>query len=184
MSQRPPWEVGPPDLGDDLAKIRQQWGAVGDILADPTLFALRDASVSAWSCGEQAGHIVLTAGSIARAIAGNLAEPDRHSDGAPADFTGQVFEAGRLPRGWATAPPQLDATGRPAEDLRRVLPEVVAAWESIDRRRDEVRACAARAHHFAFGWLTSAEWVRMCAIHTAHHLAIVRDIRGQTGGSP
>ena len=43
---------------------------------------------------------------------------------------------------------------------------------------DEIVACPARFAHFALGYMTSSEWVRFCALHSAHHLAVVRDITG------
>jgi hypothetical protein len=182
MTTTPAWWIDPRDLHVDLAKIEQQWSVVREILDDPEPYALRDAQVSGWSCGEQAGHIVLVALAMARTIEANLAEPDRHVDGAWTEFTGRILEAGRFPRGRAESPPQLAPAGHSREDFVALLEATAAAWARIRARADEVAACPARARHFTLGYLTSAEWVRMCAVHTAHHLAIVRDIRGEGGG--
>jgi hypothetical protein len=151
---------------------------VHEILADATLYEMRAPSVSLWSCGEQAGHILLVAEAMAGSIEGNLAEPERDRAGAWTDVTLRVLQRGAFPRGRAKAPSRLDAAGRPREDFDALSRSVVDRWAAIAGRREEVRTCPGRASHFAFGWLTSAEWVRACAIHTAHHLAIVRDIRG------
>jgi hypothetical protein len=178
VSDSPPWDVGPWELRADLEKVQQQWTPVHEILGDAKLHELRAADVSAWSCGEQAGHILLVAQAMARAIEGNLDDPDRDRDGEWTEYTRPVFESGGFPRGRATAPLALDPGGRTRDDFIEMLPRVVSAWDAITARVEEVRACPARARHFVFGYLTSAEWVRICAIHTAHHLAIVRDVRG------
>jgi hypothetical protein len=177
----PPWQVDAWDLSADLEKIRQQWTPLREILGDGALYALRLPAVSGWSCGEQAGHIVLVAQAMAGAIEGNLADPERDRDGEWAEFTPRVLESGSFPRGRAKAPTRLDPSPHGQDDFVALLPTVVDAWESIAAREEQLRACPARARHFAFGYLTSAEWVRMGAIHTAHHLTIVRDIRGETG---
>jgi hypothetical protein len=176
-SPTPPWKVDPWDLRADLDKIRQQWPAAHEILSDAALSALRAPAVSEWTCGEQAGHILLAGQATAQRIEGNLADPQRDRDGASADFTRRVLEAGGFPRGRAKAPAGVDPVTRQLEDLVALLPSVVASWEAIAAREEELASCPARARHFAFGYLTSAEWVRMCAVHTAHHLAIVRDMR-------
>ena len=177
MSTTPAWQVDPWDLRADLDKIRQQWTPVGEIVRDRALYEMRTAAVSGWSCGEQAGHVLLVAQAMASSIEGNLAEPGRDQDGARADFTLRVLESGGFPRGRAQSPTRLIPTGRSQEDFAALLPTVVDAWAAIAARGEELRGCPARARHFVFGYLTSLEWVRMCAIHTAHHLAIVRDIR-------
>jgi hypothetical protein len=178
MIDTPPWEVGSWDLGADLEKIEQQWTAVHEILTDEALFALRATDVSAWSCGEQAGHILLVARATGRTIEQNLAEPERGRDGAITPAVARMLEAGAFPRGRARAPDGVDPSGRGRESFVALLPEVMSVWEGIAGREEEVRSCPARAHHFALGHLTGAEWVRFGAVHGAHHLAIVRDIRG------
>jgi hypothetical protein len=173
----PPWQVGPWDLRPDLDKVREQWIPVREILRDPALYDLRMPSVSAWSCGEQAGHILLAARLMAVTIADNLSDPARDRDGEQAPFTRSVLRAGSFARGAARAPQVLEPEGRRRDDDLELFPTVVDAWEGIAAREQEMRACAARGRHLVFGYLTSSEWVRMCAVHTAHHLAIVRDIR-------
>jgi len=177
VSETPPWRVDAWDLSGDLAKIEQQWTPVHEILADTALYELRAPSVSEWSCGEHAGHILLAARSMASSIEGNLAEPERDRDGAQADFTKQLFEAGTFPRGRAQAPERLIPLGHDRAEFEAMLPTVADAWQAIASRAAELATCSARTPHFVFGYLTCPEWVRMCAVHTAHHLAIVRDMR-------
>jgi hypothetical protein len=177
VSTTPPWEVDAWDLRADLEKIGQQWTPLGEILGDRALYDLRAPAVSEWSCGEQAGHVLLVAQAMARAVEGNLADPVRDENGAQEHFTLRVLEAGGFTRGRARSPTRLTPSGRTQDDFATLLPSVAGAWEAVAAREEELRRCPARARHFVFGYLTSSEWVRMCAIHTAHHLAIVRDIR-------
>lgn len=57
------------------------------------------------------------------------------------------------------------------------LPITYASWRSVRPASDILSLCPARFAHFALGFMTSREWVRFCALHTAYHLAVVRDIR-------
>jgi hypothetical protein len=178
MSTLPPWKVDAWDLADDLLKIRQQWDPVRRILEDASLSDVIAPSVSAWSCGEQACHIVLAARAIAGAIERNLEEPNINMDGQWTRPTRSVLEGGIIPRGTARAPAVLDPVGHSREELLGHLPAAVAAWESLAGRAGDLPAISARAPHFALGYLNSVQWVRMCAVHTAHHLEIARDILG------
>lgn len=178
MTGSPPWLTDEWDLSGDIAKIGQQWPTLRRILEDATLFDRRDSEVSGWSCGQHAGHSLLVAAVIAERIEGNLGDPDRNSGEQPHELAHHVFTKGGFRRGVATAPPEALPEGRSREDYLSMLPEVVAAWEAIETRADELPGCAARARHFTLGHLTSTEWVRMCAVHTAHHLRLVLDIAG------
>lgn len=177
MTQSPVWLLDPWDLAADFAKIEQQWSAVHEILDDPELFELRNESVSGWSCGEQAGHIAMVTHWVATGIDENLATPDRDSDGEWTEHAEPVLEGGGFPRGVVTAPPQVDTLGKPREPFLPILADAEGRWTRIAERAETLGACPARFHHFALGYLTSTEWVRFCALHTAHHLAVVRDIR-------
>ncbi len=172
----PAWQVDW-TLAAGFAKIEQQFGAIREILDDPDLYNLRDAAVSGWRCGEQAGHLAMVTRWIAMGIEANLADPTRDSDGKLGDVTAPVLQAGAFPRGAATAPPEVDPTRRPRDDILPILPAAVSAWQSLRAKTADLSDCPARFPHFALGYLTIAEWVVFCAIHTAHHLEIVRDIR-------
>ena len=177
MPATPVWRVGEWSLTASLDKIEQQWGPVRELLEDERLFAMRDGSVSGWSCGEHAGHIALVTKGTARFIVDNLNEPQRNIDGEWTEHAAPVLEGGDFPRGGAKAPPQVDPVGRGRDDLLRVLGDATHAWQGLRSQEQQLKLCPARAPHFGLGYLTSSEWVRFCAIHTAHHLAIVRDIR-------
>jgi len=182
MSPSAPWHVDEWELLSDLAKIEQQWASIRENLADPALFDRSDPDVSEWSCGQQAGHAVMVAQTIADRIEGNLADPDRNRDERPPDVALRVLSAGRFTRGSAEAPPEVRPESLAREDFLTLLETAVESWSRIGARAEELPACAARYPHFRLGFLTSTEWVRMCAIHTGHHLALVRDIAGGAPG--
>lgn len=177
MSPSAPWQIDEWDLLADLAKIEQQWASIRGILGDPALFDRSDSKVSAWSCGQQAGHSVMVAQTIADLIEGNLAEPDRNRDETPPDVAHRVLSGG-LTRGSAQAPPEVRPESLARDDFLPLLDVAVESWRRIQERAAELPTCAARYPHFRLGYLSSTEWVRLCAIHTGHHLALVRDIAG------
>ena len=177
MLDSPVWEMEPWSLEADLAKIGQQWGYLRGILEDAAHYELRDPDISGWSCGEHAGHIAMVTLRIAAGIEQNLLEPQRDADGKWAEPTAAVLEAGDFPRGAAKSPAHVDPAGRPRSDFLPLLPEAERAWAAVSQKSLELPECPARFPHFILGYLTSPEWVRFCALHTAHHLAVVRDIR-------
>lgn len=134
--------------------------------------------MSGWSCGEQAGHLALVTNRIALGIEANLAEPQRDTDGQWSEYTEGVLREGDFPRGVAQAPPRADLSGRPKEDFLPPLDDAERRWDTLQARAEEIVACPARFEHFALGYMTSSEWVRFCALHSAHHLAVARDIAG------
>lgn len=176
IEQTPAWSVGPWDLEQDLAKIAQQWEPVRTLLADPELYALRADDVSGWSCGEQAGHIVLVSFGIARGIRESFEAPERNREEKLGKAAEGVLTSGGFTRGAVTTTSRLDPEGKGAEAFAPVLPGVVEAWRALSDEVDTMVDCPARFEHMVLGYLSSSEWVRFCAIHTAHHLAVVRDI--------
>ncbi len=177
MTATPVWQVDEWKLTASLDKIEQQWTAVREILEDEGLFAVRNDSVSGWSCGAHAGHISLTTYQAGRDIADNLRDPERNSEGVWTEYTAPILEAGDFPRGIAQSPAEMDPAGRQREEFLQTLTDAIDAWQALRSQEDQLASCLARAQHFGLGYMTSAEWVRFCAIHTAHHLAVVRDIR-------
>ena len=179
MGETPVWEMEGWSLERDLGKIGQQWDYLRELLENPALYDLRDSEVSGWSCGEHAGHIAMVTYWIAAGIEQNLVEPQRDADGEWAETTAAILEQGDFPRGAAKSPPEVDPAGRPREDFLPVLPEAEKAWGGVGAKSAELPQCPARFLHFVLGYLTSAEWIRFCALHTAHHLAVVRDVRAR-----
>jgi hypothetical protein len=183
VSNLPPWRLGEWALADDFAKIAQQWAPIRRILEDEALFGLGDPSVSGWSCGQHAGHSILVAQTIAERIEGNLADPERNKDQAPPEVAYRVLTAGAFPRGSAESPADVHPERHAREHFLPLLAPAVSTWERLHARADELASCPARYPHFRLGPLSSAEWVRMCATHTAHHLSLVLDIAGEEAAS-
>ena len=177
----PPWKVDAWDLAADLAKIEQQWETLGAILGEDESFDLRHPATSGWGCGEHAGHSVIAAFGIAKGIERALAEPERDKNEKGTESGDEVLRSGVFPRGRVQAPERLDPTTRTRAELAAMATRAAGAWRALSRRADELAACPARFRHFLFGHLTSAEWVRFCAIHTAHHLRLVREIESAAG---
>ena len=180
----PVWQVGKWDLEADLAKIDQQWDAVREVLEDPGLYAVRNDEISGWSCGEHAGHIAMVTHWIAGGIEESLADPTRDTDGRWSEPTEAILIEGGFPRGVAESPPEVNTLSRPREDFLPMLPAAIEAWRAVAEKSELLPSCPARFPHFALGYLTSTEWVRFCALHTAHHLAVVRDLREAAGKGP
>ena len=177
MNETSAWQMEAWSLDDDFTKIEQQWAYVREVLEDSVIYDFRDSGISGWSCGEHVSHVALVTHWIAIGIEENLADPTRHSDGEWAEPTAWILNEGYFPRGAAQSPPQVDTAGRPREDFLPVFPEAVKSWVTVRSKSADLPGCLARFPHFALGYLTSTEWVRFCALHTAHHLAVVRDIR-------
>jgi hypothetical protein len=171
-----PWQVGEWELGQDLAKIEEQWVSIEEILRDAARFDRRVPDVSAWSAGQHAGHAILVAETIADRIEGNLAEPDRNREQVAPELALRVLAGGRFTRGSATAPAEVNPEAKGREEFLALLPTAIASWRAIQAGAEQLPACEARFPHFRLGYFSSVEWVRMCVVHTAHHLAIVRDI--------
>lgn len=178
MNTSPVWTVGEWSLSDDFGKVAQQWNAIRRLLGDAEEFVRRDPAVSGWSCGEQAGHLALVTNWVAHGIEENLAHPERDADGRWSEHTELILREGDFPRGVAQSPPRVDPSGRPKGDFLSALDDDERRWYGLQERADEIVACPARFPHFALGYMTSSEWVRFCALHSAHHLAVVRDITG------
>jgi len=179
MTAARPWQVGPWSLERDLAKIDEQWTPVRGILEDPSLFDRADPSVSGWSCGEHAGHVVLVATSIAHQIEESLRDPERNRVEQTSAIAHRILSTGTIQRGVAKSPPEALPRTRTREHFLALLLPAIDSWKGIRARATEVSACHARLPHFALGHLSSGEWVRFCAVHTAHHLKIAVDIAGE-----
>jgi hypothetical protein len=180
----PPSEMDAPGLEADMAKVDQQWAPTFEALKNEEYFNLKNTEVSQWSCGQQAGHIGLILGMMFGAIEANLANPDQNVDGTINEMGKQVMAAGDFPRGVAQAPEGGRPENMSREDLIETLEKAQERWKKIAEQADALASSKSRSPHPAFGQLTAADWVRFSGIHTAHHLALVRDIlkaSGKTG---
>ena len=177
----PPTKVDAWDLADDFEKINQQWASIVEVLEHEDYYNIRSDGVSAWSCGEQAAHLAIVNTFIAENIEQNLAHPERDKDGEQIPIVQQVLKGGTIPRGAGKAPAELKPEGKTREDYLAMFKTARAAWGKMAEVKGQLPGCPARFKHFAFGQLTSVEWVRLSAIHNAHHLKIIRDILKAAG---
>lgn len=178
-----PAKVDQWDMASDFAKLKQQFDAVAEVLNNETYYNLKNETVSKWSCGDQAGHIVLAAQMMRGGLQSNIDNPDQNVDGQPNAQGTAVMTAGDFPRGVAQAPEAIRPEGKTREDFVKLLSEEKKAWEDLEKMSDKLTTVKSRSPHPAFGPLSCSDWVRFVAIHTAHHLALVRDILAASGNT-
>jgi hypothetical protein len=157
--------------------------ALLDLMTDPRRSDVRHPATSDWSCAQQAGHAAIAASGIARGIERTLADPEGGRQEVAHPTAAALFTSGLFPRGVAKSPERIDPAGKTLAAMLLVMEPGAAAWAGLSQRAEEIAACPGRFPHFLLGHLTSAEWVRFCAIHTAHHLGIAREIELAAGGT-
>ncbi len=168
-----PW-----DLDNNLATIARQWDALIALCGDEAVFRAAAPTVSAWGVDKQVHHVGIVMTGMARAMEGMLANPQQGVGLGPTHpMAMPMLESGAIPRGMGKAPAPLLVEAAPAvSDTRGLLTSAKVKWESISVKRDQIRASRATYQHFALGHFTPLQWTRFMAVHTAHHLKIVRDI--------
>ncbi len=167
-------------LANDFANVARQWPALFALCDDARMFAARAEGVSGWGVAQQVYHCGLALGRIGGGVENLLANP---TQGAGLGFThpqaGALLAGGALPRGIAKSPESLIPPAAPTPDeTRALLKGAKAKWDTLEKRGAEIAACPATFPHPMLGNFTSAHWVRFIALHTGHHLKIVRDILG------
>jgi len=133
--------------------------------------------VSGWSVAQQIDHLL----KVLSGALGRLQAPGEPL-AAGINWTGRLLlGVGRLPRGVAQAP-------RATAGLERSGAELRSAADEVRERLAEVRAGGAvlvdrrpRVRHPYFGGLSALQAIRFLAVHTDHHLRIVREILRATG---
>jgi len=156
-----------------LAPLAAQLDEIGALL-DACPLDLRAPRISGWSVGEQLDHAtqVLVSG-FSLLDAGQ--EPTRQGE---INLTGRILLGlGWLPRGVGKSPKGVLPKDASAETLRERLEELrhrLDALAAAPGRLDDPRPAI---QHPYFGVLNPAQGVRFLAVHTRHHLKIVRDIR-------
>lgn len=175
-----PAKVGEWDFEKDLKKIRQQWGTISRVLRNEEIYSTSEASVSAWSCGQQAGHLVLALSQTADIIASLLDNPEQNADGQINEIGLSILTTGKIPQRLEQAPPQLNPENKSRKSLMAALGEAKKKWRALEGKADEIQRCAARAEH-SIGMLKSSDWTRLMAIHNAHHFKIIAEILEASG---
>ena len=58
-------------------------------------------------------------------------------------------------------------------------------WATLAERAGDLRSVPGRLPHPLLGPFRAAQWMRFARLHTAHHLAIIKDIDGtEVAGEP
>ncbi|NIR43230.1 MAG: DUF1569 domain-containing protein [Gemmatimonadetes bacterium] len=145
-------------------------------LPDDRLFQRADA-VSRWSVADHLSHIARSIQAMVGAIEA-ACEPGAEDSGGGPTFPGHaVLLTGWIPRGVGEAPEYMEPQAESSADVARQLEVARQAVERLEPRLPEIERARGRVRHFAFGALTPLQWLRVIAIHTRHHLKIIRAIQ-------
>ena len=173
------------DPAADLADLRVLQEEMDLVFArDPALLARVVPAVSAWSSEQHLAHIALANGLILRNLkslaAGRGVLLVHGRDPDPQAVA--TLATGKLPRGQVQSPRMV----RPPERVERALlgqwlADGRAALAQIDPR--SLPPGEPKIPHQLLGPLDAPLWARFAAVHTRHHLAIVREILESVPGT-
>jgi hypothetical protein len=166
----------------DLAQLDALYTEIRAWLALPRERVLRvDPEISGWNAEQHVVHCSLANELVGRNLksllkgAGLLVV----DTGEPVEGALEILASGRIPRGTAQAPRIV----RPPELVERAyllewLEGNEREFAEARQRLDELVAAPKRIPHQILGPLTAVQWVRFAAVHTAHHMAIARELLG------
>jgi hypothetical protein len=167
----------------EMARLTAQLERFGALLAaGAETTAARAPAVSGWSVGAQVDHALRSTVKMLAAVR-DIGRGRAAAAGGSPTFTGRlVLTFGRIPRGRAAAPREVV----PAPD-----PDVAASRALLEKARALVAELAPAVHairtwpgtvpHPMLGSFSAPRWLRFCAVHNAHHLAIVDEILATRG---
>ncbi|HKR64848.1 MAG TPA: DinB family protein [Thermoanaerobaculia bacterium] len=150
-----------------LARIREQTAKMRAIVASRDLTA--SVPQSAWTVSEHLDHTIKVASSTIQV----LLKPELPTLPYKMNLMGRlVLLCGWIPRGRGKAPEKLTGAHATREDLDARLTQLDAI---VDRASAEPpRSDAPVLRHPAFGGLSWEQSLAFVAIHTHHHLKIIR----------
>ena len=166
------------DPARDLAELRALYDEIEGLRErDAAFLAALAPARSAWSIEQHLAHVALANELVLRNIASLVAGKGALivRDAAPDPRALEVLVRGYIPRGVARSPRMV----RPPE---RVDPALLLQWLADGRAALEaldpatVVATELRIPHQLLGPLDAPQWARFGAVHTRHHLEIVREI--------
>ena len=173
------------DSTSDLAGLERSLKRIERVSAlDSDTLLTKSDSISAWSPGDHAFHVILAcdlslrnARSLVLDRGRLVREPEDRKDEALT-----ILHRGRIPRGKAQAPRFVTPPARLDLDLLRTLTdEVQTARAELAKDVAQLEKAPRTVPHQLLGDLTAQEWVRFARLHTAHHLVILRELlRAQT----
>ncbi len=138
---------------------------------------LRSAGVSAWSVAQHLDHLAQANRLCADAIARILESPPSGPEPGLTLAGRAVLLTGWIPRGRGVAPAATTPSAASPSETRSRLNDAHAAVTAIGERLGDVDGARGRLGHPALGGFTALQWLRFIAIHTRHHLMIIKDIQ-------
>jgi hypothetical protein len=135
--------------------------------------AVRVPEVSGWSVGQQVDHVL-------RILDRGLGRVERggKTPSKGINLVGRIcLSTGWIPRGVGKAPEGMDGQEVPAAEMAERLAALRARLAAIRDRPEGPRPGERVLPHPYFGGLDLPQTVRFWAVHTAHHLKIIDDIR-------
>ena len=163
----------------DLERIDRQFEQIGELVAagDPAL-AVHAPKISAWSVGQQVDHMLNVAQGVFSRLTGEGEEVAERIN-----LSGRILLGlGWFPRGVARSPKAaLPAEAPAAAALGERLARLRGDYQDLRFRTGLLASRKRLLRHPYFGGLDCAQSLRFVAVHTHHHLKIVRDIRRAAG---
>lgn len=162
----------------ELERVRKQVEGIEGLASRGEEFvAKRVARVSGWSIAQQLDHVLIA---LERSLEKLLSEPERLPFGIT--WLGRlVLGIGWFPRGSAQAPRGFEGREVAAAELVERAREVAARLAELAGKEAVLGRPDPVLKHPYFGGLNAQQGLRMLAVHTAHHLRIVRDIERASG---
>ncbi len=137
----------------------------------------RATRVSKWSVADHLSHIARSTEAMAGALEAACDSAEAGWSARPSLVGRAVLLTGWIPRGVGRAPRYVEPQAGSPSELVRQLGASRLAVTRLESRLPELARARGRTRHFAFGALTPLQWLRVIAIHTHHHLKIIRAIQ-------
>lgn len=158
------------------ARVVEEMDRCLELARQPELLEVQAPEVSQWSVAQHLEHIGLVDRSILDQLE-KTAEDELAGQGPT--LRGRLFLfLNFIPRGRAKAPSFVDPR-EPA--LAEVEPKLAATRERLHAFAEDLERLASGrplGRHHIFGALDGARWLKFISMHHRHHMAIIRDVRG------
>ncbi|MEE9155571.1 MAG: DinB family protein [Gemmatimonadota bacterium] len=160
---------------EQLVRLAQATVEISQQPDEVVLF--RAESISRWNTAEQLEHVAISNRQIVKRMDEILSagEPEEASGPSPAGRV--ILLTGYIPRGIGKAPEHTLPRSTSLEQVRQSVSESQRSVTDLVSRLPEIDSCRRRFNHHVLGGFTPAQWLQFMAIHTRHHLKIIRDIQ-------
>lgn len=144
--------------------------------------AVRAASVSKWTFGQQLEHLYLTSHYVLDRLQEAMA--GEHASDHPSFLGHALLIGGFIPRGvFPTIPPLVPKSGT-REDIQPLRDNLDARLAQLGWDLHQINASPGRSSHPRMKFLLANQWLFFLDVHHRHHLRIMRDILKAGGASP